>query len=722
MTVGSSSSTCSATSSSYSPSPSSSPPPATSSLLRRQQQRRQPSPVDGSNNNNDFSSSNDADVCKLVENQPQNQQHQRPPRLLFCASAPLLQLRGSRLYRFYVRNFRVVLLCHLPLLLTVQWYLTLQQQQQSRAYSYFAATTGNSTSAAAAAAAVAAANSVADLFYSSAVTVDRFVDDDSGVASADGRDSDGAGGTILADYGRSASGRRTDADLIDSGEGQAPNRPRAPLEPRTDTENEYVFRNPVLPFTRTSSPNSNNSSSSLSLGDNNVAVAIPVVFVGGTNESMREFLDDIDRSDYYAVTHTVTYDPTTTSVAVTTAREKGGTTENWKQQSRWHAAAAAAVDSSSTPVVYIIDWAALDRNCHILYRILSSQSLFRKTMHDADAGSNKSRDIYLNRTFPEDSYFLFLDTTKSARTVTCPIQKYRQSLFLPTGSTKMETRYTKSSVVQGRYWNRTKQWTEPGTVIIENSDDLLDGPVLHAPQHLRETFVRQLYNVTSTYYGTDSLTLDVVTDKKYRTTHVAHFWRKGGNLEYAFLRRRISVDIVRLLDKNEGDKDRGKADDERVGSKRYRWLVRMLGDDDAIERNRVCPEYVRQLLSTRIVVVAQHDEWEDHFRLMESMASGALVMADAMLAPPYGLEDKVNIVFYDSLASFERLLFYYLDPRNEKERRAIARRGMGFALGRQRGWHRVEELLFGKALTLADLPFDLATDMQRLGVNASSPQ
>jgi Glycosyl transferases group 1 len=109
------------------------------------------------------------------------------------------------------------------------------------------------------------------------------------------------------------------------------------------------------------------------------------------------------------------------------------------------------------------------------------------------------------------------------------------------------------------------------------------------------------------------------------------------------------------------------------------------------------------LASSKIVVVAQADEWEYHDnRLMEAMASGGMVLCDTMLSPPPGLKHETNIVFYNNLRQLDEYIRFYLDPANEEKRDQIAKRGVEFVLGLHRSWHVVETLLFGKALTVAD--------------------
>jgi Glycosyl transferases group 1 len=125
--------------------------------------------------------------------------------------------------------------------------------------------------------------------------------------------------------------------------------------------------------------------------------------------------------------------------------------------------------------------------------------------------------------------------------------------------------------------------------------------------------------------------------------------------------------------------------------------------DEALFDSAPSSIHAAWLASSKIVVVAQADEWEDHDdRLMEALASGALVLCDSMVAPVRGLIHKTNIVFFDNPKELDLFLIYYLDPKNEAKRKTIGRHGMEFALGRHRSWHVLEALLFGKALTKTD--------------------
>lgn len=87
----------------------------------------------------------------------------------------------------------------------------------------------------------------------------------------------------------------------------------------------------------------------------------------------------------------------------------------------------------------------------------------------------------------------------------------------------------------------------------------------------------------------------------------------------------------------------------------------------------------------------------DHYRLMEALACGPLVVADRMLAPPKGLIHNHTIVFFDDVHELPHLIQYYLE--HEELRLSIAERGWKLVMSQHRAWHRIEELLFGEPLT-----------------------
>ena len=321
------------------------------------------------------------------------------------------------------------------------------------------------------------------------------------------------------------------------------------------------------------------------------------------------------------------------------------------------------------PLLIIVDWASLSRDCHALERIF-----------------NELKNHTLNLSERKNVYLLYMDLSGSSKTVVCPALLEQQQHVVA----KDRIRIAKRGLVKDRHWNHDRGWVETGHLLDLKAEgtNVSGGPILHLPYFVREAFVDQLISQTATK---SVETLDELPSKK-RKTDIAHFWRKRDYSHYGFLRRHVSSRIISF----------GESVNQKEEDRKLRWLVRTLGEGDDLEIHRVSEEYVSALLSTKIVVVAQKDEWEDHYRLMEALASGALVMSDVMLASPQGLLNQTNILFYDSSASLYSLLKYYTDPTHKKERLAIARKGFEFAMGRHRSWHRMESILFGEPLTLVD--------------------
>jgi hypothetical protein len=121
------------------------------------------------------------------------------------------------------------------------------------------------------------------------------------------------------------------------------------------------------------------------------------------------------------------------------------------------------------------------------------------------------------------------------------------------------------------------------------------------------------------------------------------------------------------------------------------------GDRAHAGRWGVSDAYATTLLRAKIIVVTQRDQWEDHFRLFEALASGAMVLMDEMLSLPHSLQDGESVVFFRSLDELQELAMYYL--QNTEERLEIARNGWEICMRKHRSWHRLEEMLFGRGIT-----------------------
>ena len=73
------------------------------------------------------------------------------------------------------------------------------------------------------------------------------------------------------------------------------------------------------------------------------------------------------------------------------------------------------------------------------------------------------------------------------------------------------------------------------------------------------------------------------------------------------------------------------------------------GQINSMSRTVVSTGYLSQMWRSQIIVTSNPSDWEGDFRLMEAMASGALVFVDRMFVPrPYPLIEDLHIVYYDN--------------------------------------------------------------------------
>jgi len=358
------------------------------------------------------------------------------------------------------------------------------------------------------------------------------------------------------------------------------------------------------------------------------------------------------------------------------------------------------------PFLYLIDWGSMERDCHRLQLVLENlREQERENKNRKETAERKSILSFANKEEIEESYLLLVDFSGSTRQTGC------NNLFATTSGSssgsgsgsgsgsseithartndKKRIRLAKRSIVQNRYYDHTSKEMHNGELLPNNWDDVpsdYDKPILHSPIALRESFVMSIQNITNG---------KPVSRGLKRDTDVGYFWKSGDYSHYGFYRRDVAK-VVKTLHHSTLDKKIGKLMENQVQI--------VYSDEKGMEAGNVQFKYTWNLLNCKIVVITQRDEWEDHYRLMESLASGALVMTDPMIAPPAGLIDKVNIVVYDNPKTLKNLIKYFLKPENEKERKRIAYNGYQLVMGRHRCWHRLEELLFGRPLTNIDQP------------------
>ena len=177
-----------------------------------------------------------------------------------------------------------------------------------------------------------------------------------------------------------------------------------------------------------------------------------------------------------------------------------------------------------------------------------------------------------------------------------------------------------------------------------------------------------------------------------RPYDISHFWKVGNDDNHTSVIRDAVNDVVRSLgDIHAPDK----------GPSTMKTFADQFGEDLGSFKsiNLTCP-LAREMLQYKILVVAQKDKYEGHYRLMDALLSGALVMTDPMSSLPLFLEDRVNIVVYRSPAELKRLLKFYLLRDHEAERIEIGRKGREIALRHHSPAAWVERMVFGNWSTL----------------------
>lgn len=347
----------------------------------------------------------------------------------------------------------------------------------------------------------------------------------------------------------------------------------------------------------------------------------------------------------------------------------------------------------SLPNLYVLDWGSMRRDCHrlqIVIEKLESQAAETDIINGENAKGKNSNPVN------EPTPLLLIDLTGSSRAGKCDYLDRSQSVLSTKTLPHRTVRLAKRSIVQNRYYNPGTKQIHPGELVpnpLPKSYRSDGSTVIHAPLVVRESFVDAV----------QVLSKGVALEKLNRPLDVSFFWKRGDFSHYGFYRRRIGA-VVKNLHHSTIGQDKSHQIEAHVDVS--------YSDEKGMEAGNTQSQYVLDLLSSKIVVIAQRDEWEDHYRLMESLASGALVLSDPMIAPPAGLEDKRNIVFYNNPKELKSFIRYYLLPENEKERNRIALEGFKLAMGRHRSWHRLEELLFGQPITNFDRPYAVAPEKE----------
>ena len=312
------------------------------------------------------------------------------------------------------------------------------------------------------------------------------------------------------------------------------------------------------------------------------------------------------------------------------------------------------------PMIWMVDLLGLSHDCHALEALVLHAIAFDK--------KQKQRPL-----------LLLIDYSASSEQTPCTIQDLVGKEYL---------RIAQRGIIRNRQWNPGMKWVQPGDIDPNPGKQLSAGNILYSPFPVREAVVTEVNNFVEKQRDQRGLEKLRPVDAN-RSTDVIFFWRKGDNALYANLRREVANTVSSLQS-------------TMTGNRKLRTLVRFFGDLELMDSTAVSGRYIEEMMGTKVIIVAQRDEWEDHYRFMESLATGALVLTDAMVGLPKGLVHGKNILVYDSTESLREQLLYYLDPQNDKERLSVAKKGWELVMGHHRCWHRVEELVFGTAQTAVD--------------------
>lgn len=241
-------------------------------------------------------------------------------------------------------------------------------------------------------------------------------------------------------------------------------------------------------------------------------------------------------------------------------------------------------------------------------------------------------------------------------------------------------RVAKRSIGVNRKWNEEAQFPDRGNIQPQPHPD--QRPILHIPYPIRTDISRGIAESLRQQNLTNPLQME-------RSIDIAHFYKRqkevGTMAYYDNLRNGVNV-VLHFLESMPLSTNR-----------EIRVFAGLVGSDKRKGRNDVSEEYVKTMLQSKIIVVAQRDAWSDHYRLMEALSSGALVIADETLVLPRGLRDRESLVIFKSFSDLRDQLFFYLT--HENERKAIAKRGWQIAMGYHRSWHAMEGVIFGIPIT-----------------------
>jgi hypothetical protein len=245
--------------------------------------------------------------------------------------------------------------------------------------------------------------------------------------------------------------------------------------------------------------------------------------------------------------------------------------------------------------------------------------------------------------------------------------------------------YSYRSKVKNRAWSNNKQWVRVGTILkaAKEVDGQEHWDYAHRSIGVRTDIVEQVQAVLQQESTNSNTTIKLLCHDicaNERATDVSYFW---GTTNFTRKDAHLRDTVYAVLKQWQAS---------------YAVQIGIQGEVRAQGRKTASYDYVRSMLHSKIVVVAQRDEWEDHYRLLEGIVAGALVLTDVMVGKPTGLENGVSFVEYANAEELISKIEYYL--KHDNERIAIARRGREIAMSRHRSWHHMETVVFGAPVTI----------------------
>jgi hypothetical protein len=185
-----------------------------------------------------------------------------------------------------------------------------------------------------------------------------------------------------------------------------------------------------------------------------------------------------------------------------------------------------------------------------------------------------------------------------------------------------------------RKWSDSQGFPQPGRLAITNLQKCFAYPVLHVPYTVRSEYAQAVQEQFRRYLPPNnqrhSNTVNATPCDTVRPRDVAHFWRIDHTEPHAKLRNAVTQTLKSL----NGIMGHVQQQDTNATTSSIRNMMTVLADvvsaKGAMGRTKAQAAYTKALLRTKIVVVAQRDSWEDHYRLMEALIGGALVLTDPM--------------------------------------------------------------------------------------------